>query len=169
MRTFENNTEFTLTGKELNALQFQAIEDWVSNSKQRLRKNIYYGSNCPMCAKDVKATKLDLAKNMISTLDSLYQLNKKYPQSQFHTNEIYFGWKVRSNVIGKLKHWGFVIQHKQGMYTITQDGIRFMENDLYTNSYNYIYQDKKIRPNDEIPQVKLEDLVWKYNLKNIQL
>lgn len=169
MKIYNNNQQYTLTGKELEQLQFDAIKDWMEQRRQELRDNIYDGDrNCPICKNKIKAHKLELTKSMINSLYSLYCLNEISP-GIYHKDKIQSHFHLQSNVIGKLKHWKLVEQHSGGKYSITSQGQLFILDKIKVQSYQWIYKDKRIRPNDTVPEISISQLITKFNIKYMKL
>jgi len=170
MKVFYNKSRYSMTGEELMDLQMQAIRDWMDQRKTELRESIYEGDrNCPICINHIKANKIELTKSMINSLYSLFCLNEQSNNVLHHKDDIQKFFKLQSNVIGKLKHWKLVDQHKGGRYSITDEGKAFINGKLSVPQYQWIYKDKRIRPNQEVPETDIFKLINKFKMKNIVL
>lgn len=157
-----SNGKYEVTYQELVDFAKTTRDNYLKELKEDLRNKIFEGEECKCCASFIKATKVSLSKSMINSLLSLYRITGRDTNVIVHKDEVYRNWGKKSNVLGKLKHWRFVTQYGDGTYSITNEGLKFI-NGLPVNEYEYIYDDRKVKSNDDIPMKTIHQLQceWK--------
>ena len=125
-------------------------EETVSQAKARAFEEAKRaaGTTCPCCERFMKINRVGMTRAMLKIL--LWMMKHHYREF-VHIPSAAPPWILRSNCIGKMRHWRFVdrqanednpMVHKSGVYRITETGIQFAYNQLMVPSAVYIYDDE---------------------------
>jgi len=142
----------------------------VRDARKSVRNDMKSGCECPVCGRYTKIYKRKITSSM--ALGLYAALNNK-DNNFFHAETFFKSINVPHSVRGdfpKLRFWGFIKERDDhcGYYRVTLDGQLFVNGDISTQKYIYLYNNTPvyIEGNNETTTFK-QALGDKFNLKEI--
>lgn len=119
----------------------------IKQAKEYLRENFEKGTDCPCCGQHVKLYKRKLNSGMVMALIHIYKQGdwinvKDYMRKNSLPNN--HDWTL-------LRYWGLIEESnekveegkkKNGVWRITEKGVKFIEKKIKLNSHILIYNNK---------------------------
>ena len=138
----------------------------IAEAKQHLRANFEKGTECPCCGQFVKLYKRKLNSGMAITLIRIFNRGSDWVNVKEFLRQNKF---KNSHDWTLLKYWGLLEEsdkstndRNSGSWKITEQGVRFVKNELSVKKHLYFFDSRSYGFSDETTNI-MEALGNKFN------